>query len=95
MNVEQQLINRYITLIKISKPGIESLKNEDGGLDLNHLLWMLEKMSSPSFVPKTSNKHWLGWVQAGLYNHRLIHIKHEKDITRELFKQQESLNAVT
>ena len=95
MNAEQQLINRYILLIKTARPGIGSIKNEEGGLDLNHLLWMLEKMASPVFIPKTSNEHWLGWVQAGLYYHRLIHIKHEKDITRDLFKQQVSTNVLT
>ena len=86
-SVGKTLIQRYILLIKTAKPLTVAKKNPEGSLELSHLLWMLEKMSEEDFEPKTSDSHWLGWVQAGLYQNKLISIRHEKDVTREILKK--------
>lgn len=71
------------------RPDIKPVKDKDGSLGLSHALWMLEKMSSPDYNPKTTSSAWITWVQASLYTHGIIHIKHEVDISREILKQKE------
>lgn len=84
------LIERYIQLINITKPLAYPIKDPQGSLELDHLLWMLVKMLSPTFVPLTTYSAWITWVQAGLYQARLINIKHEIDITREILGRSEN-----
>lgn len=81
------LVERYISLLEQMKPDVKPIKNTKGSLELPHVLWMLHKMKSPAFIPLTSNSAWISWVQASLYLHNLIDIRHEKDITREILKQ--------
>ena len=81
------LVERYISLLEQTRPDLEPIKNTKGSLELPHVLWMLHKMKSPVFIPLTSNSAWISWVQASLYLHNLIDIRHEKDITREILKQ--------
>ena len=50
---------------------------------------MLNKMKSESFISKTTPEAWISWVQASLYLHGLIEIRHEIDITREILKQEQ------
>lgn len=83
------LISRYKTYIAEIRPEIKPIKNKEGSLDLPHVLWMLEKMSEPDYNPKTTSSAWIAWIQASLYTHGLICIKHEVDITREILKQEE------
>ena len=83
------LVERYLSLLQQTRPTLVAVKNPDGSLELPHVLWMLQKMKSPTFVPLTSYSAWISWVQASLYQHKLIDIKHEKDITREILKQQQ------
>ena len=83
------LVERYLALLAQTRPNLVAKKNPEGSLELPHILWMLQKMKSPNFVPLTSNSAWISWIQASLYFHKLINIKHEKDITREILKQQQ------
>lgn len=83
------LVERYLALLAQTRPNLVAKKNPEGSLELTHILWMLQKMKSPDFVPLTSNSAWISWIQASLFAHKLIHIKHEKDITREILKQQQ------
>ena len=83
------LVERYLALLAQTRPNLVAKKNPEGSLQLSHILWMLQKMKSPNFVPLTSNSAWISWIQASLYSHKLINIKHEKDITREILKQQQ------
>ena len=85
------LIDRYISYITQLKPHIKPIKNPNGSLDLSHSLWMLQKMKSESFVSKTTPEAWISWVQASLFLHGLIEIRHEIDITREILKQEKQL----
>lgn len=82
------LINRYISYINDLRPDIKPIKNKEGSLELSHSLWMLLKMKNESFVPKTSPDAWISWIQASLYLHGLIEVRHEIDITREILKQE-------
>lgn len=82
------LVERYIALLQQTRPNLVAQKNKDGSLELPHILWMLHKMKSPTFIPLTSYSAWISWVQASLYFHKLINIKHEKDVTREILKEQ-------
>ena len=81
------LVERYISLLEQTRPDLKPIKDPNGSLALPHILWMLYKMKSPSFVPLTSNSAWVSWVQSSLYLHNLIDIRHEKDITRDILKQ--------
>mgnify|MGYP003622502636 FL=1 len=83
------LVERYLALLAQTRPNLVAKKNPEGSLQLSHILWMLQIMKSPNFVPLTSNSAWISWIQASLYSHKLINIKHEKDITREILKQQQ------
>ena len=83
------LINRYISYINDLRPDIKPIKNSYGSLELSHSLWMLNKMKSESFISKTTPEAWISWVQASLYLHGLIEIRHEIDITREILKQEQ------
>lgn len=74
--------------INDTRPDIKPIKNKDGSLELSHALWMLEKMSSPDYEPKTTSSAWITWIQASLYLNGIIHIKHEVDISREILKQE-------
>lgn len=85
------LVERYIALLQQTRPYLVAKKDPNGSLELPHILWMLHKMKSPTFIPLTSYSAWISWVQASLYQHKLIDIKHEKDITREILKQQQEL----
>lgn len=84
---EMILVDRYITLLKDVKPDLVPIKNKEGSLELSHILWMLHKMKEPSFNPLTTVSAWISWIQASLYKHNLIIIRHEKDITRDLMKR--------
>lgn len=88
MKTHLVLVERYLSYIKTLRPDVTPQKNPEGSLSLQHALWMLLKMKEEGFVPKTSNDSWLSWVQASLYSHGLIVIKHEIDITREILNQQ-------
>lgn len=85
--VEKILVKRYLQLLKDCKPNLIAKKNKNGSLELSHLLWMLEKMDKPDYVPLTTTASWITWIQAGLYVAGLINIQHEKDITREILNQ--------
>lgn len=85
------LVERYLALLAQTRHNLVAKKNPEGSLELPHILWMLQKMKSPNFVPLTSNSAWISWIQASLYSHKLINIKHEKDITREILKQQQEV----
>lgn len=85
------LVHRYKTIINMIRPDVKAIKNKDGSLELSHALWMLEKMSEPDHIPKTTNSAWITWIQASLSTHGLIQIKHEIDITREILKQKEKV----
>lgn len=82
------LVSRYKMFINDTRPDIKPIKNKDGSLELSHALWMLEKMSSPDYEPKTTSSAWITWIQASLYLNGIIHIKHEVDISREILKQE-------
>lgn len=82
------LVSRYKMFINDTRPDIKPIKNKDGSLELSHALWMLEKMSSADYEPKTTSSAWITWIQASLYLHGIIHIKHEVDISREILKQE-------
>ena len=81
------LINRYIQLIELTKPDIKPEKNKDGSLELSHILWMLYKMKESNFVSLTTESAWISWIQAALYLHKLIIIRHEIDITRDILSR--------
>lgn len=87
INTHMILVERYLSLLSFVRPNVKAQKNPEGSLDLSHILWMLHKMKSPDFIPLTSYSAWISWIQASLYHHKLINIKHEKDITREILKQ--------
>lgn len=80
------LVDRYKSYIKTLRPDVIATKDSNGSLSLEHALWMLNKMSDDDYVPKTTNSAWITWIQASLYSHGLIEIKHEVDITREILK---------
>lgn len=82
------MIDRYIQLIEFCRPDIKPNKNENGSLELSHSLWMLYKMKNEDFNPLTTYSAWITWIQASLYTHNLINIRHEIDITREILKQK-------
>ena len=86
-NTHMKLVERYISLLEQTKPDLVPIKNSKGSLELPHILWMLYKMKSPTFIPLTSYSAWISWVQASLYLHNLIDIRHEKDITRDILEQ--------
>lgn len=81
------LVERYKAYIQTVRPDVHPKKNKNGSLELEHALWMLNKMSEPDYIPKTTKSAWITWVQASLYSNGIIEIKHEVDITREILKQ--------
>lgn len=83
------LVERYKSYIKTLRPDVIAKKNKSGSLELSHILWMLNKMSEPDFIPKTTSSAWITWIQASLYSNGLIEIRHEIDITREILKEKE------
>lgn len=85
------LVTRYKTFINDIRPDVRAIKDKSGSLELSHALWMLEKMSEADYKPKTTSSAWITWIQASLYVHGLICIKHEVDITREILKQKEKV----
>lgn len=93
------LVQRYLQLLKDTRPNLVAKKNPEGSLELSHILWMLEKMSSPSYKPLTTHSAWISWVQASLFSHNLINIQHERDITREImarssYKYQDYIDTI-
>jgi hypothetical protein len=80
------LIYRYKTILNHFRPDVVAQKNNEGSLELSHIKWMLEKMDQDKYVPLTSYDAWISWIQASLYYHGILHIKHEIDITREILK---------
>lgn len=93
------LVQRYLQLLKVTRPNLVAKKNPEGSLELPHILWMLEKMSSPSYKPLTTHSAWISWVQASLFSHNLINIQHERDITREImarppYKHQDYIDTI-
>ena len=48
---------------------------------------MLYKMKESNFVSLTTESAWISWIQASLYLHRLIIIRHEIDITRDILSR--------
>lgn len=84
---EKILVNRYIQLIEYAKPNVKPEKNKEGSLELSHILWMLYKMKDSNFVSLTTESAWISWVQSSLYLHKLIIIRHEIDITRDILKR--------
>ena len=83
------LVERYKTYIKMLRPDVKPIKNGNGSLELSHALWMLNKMSDPDYIPKTTISAWITWIQASLYSNGLIEIRHEVDITREILNRNE------
>lgn len=81
------LVERYKSYIKTLRPDVVPVKDANGSLELSHALWMLNKMSEPDYIPKTTSSAWITWIQASLYKNGLIEIRHEVDITREILKQ--------
>lgn len=68
MNQNQNiLVLRYLQLLKQVRPTLVAKKNPEGSLELSHILWMLEKMNSPSYEPLTTHSAWISWVQASLF----------------------------
>lgn len=93
------LAQRYLQLLQQTRPTLIANKNPQGSLDLSHILWMLEKMTNPSYKPLTTHSAWISWIQASLYSHNLINIQHERDITREImsrkpFKYQSYISSI-
>lgn len=93
------LAQRYLQLLQQTLPSLIANKNPQGSLDLSHILWMLEKMTDPSYQPLTTHSAWISWIQASLYSHNLINIQHERDITREImsrkpFKYQRTIDTI-
>lgn len=89
MSTQNILVQRYLQLLKEARPDVVAIKNPAGSLELSHILWMLEKMNNPDYKPLTTNEAWLSWIQASLFHHNLIHIQHERDITREIMSRKE------
>lgn len=83
------LVERYKSMVNYYRPDVKPIKNPNGSLELSHILWMLNKMSSPDYVPKTTSSAWISWIQASLFINNIIDVKHEIDITREILKQKE------
>ena len=92
--VYKVLIERYINIINMCKPDIIPEKSNEGSLSLAHSLWMLHEMKKDSFDPLTTYSAWITWVQASLYMHKLIIIRHEIDITRDIIKQEKNNNII-
>lgn len=93
------LAQRYLQLLQQTRPSLIADKNPQGSLDLPHILWMLKKMTDPSYKPLTTHSAWISWIQASLYSHNLINIQHERDITREImsrkpFKHQAAIDTI-
>lgn len=87
------LVKRYIQYINQVRPDVKPIKNKGGSLELSHSLWMLTKMSDPSFVNKTSDDAWITWIQASLFSCGILNVRNEIDITRDILNQH-SRNSV-
>lgn len=81
------LVNRYKAYIEYVRPDVIPFKCEGGSLSLSHSLWMITKMLDPTFVNKSSDEAWISWIQASLFMHGIINVKHEIDITREIMSR--------
>ena len=93
------LAQRYLQLLKQNFPTLIAEKNPKGSLELSHILWMLEKITDPSYKPLTTHSAWISWIQASLHSDNLITIQHERDITREImsrkpFKHQAAIDTI-
>lgn len=85
------LVKRYIQYINQVRPDIRPVKNKNGSLELSHVLWMLNKMSDPAFVNKTSDAAWITWIQASLFKNGIIDIRNEIAISRDIFNQHKKV----
>lgn len=82
------LVERYLSFINTLRPLLKPKKAVSSDnlnrLSLEHSLWMLETMKKDTFKPLTTYSAWISWIQASLYTHGLIDLKHEIEITREI-----------
>ena len=44
-------------------------------------------MKESNFVSLATESAWISWIQASLYRHKLIIIRHEIDITRDILSR--------
>lgn len=81
------LVKRYTQLLQFTRPDVIAVKNKNGSLELSHILWMLNKMSTEGFVNKTSDDAWIAWIQASLFTNGILDVRNEVDITRDIMNQ--------
>ena len=85
------LVKRYIQYINQVRPDIRPVKSKSVSLELTHALWMLNEMSNPAFVNKTSDDAWITWIQASLFKNGIIDIRNEIAISRDIFNQHKKV----